>query len=83
MPFFTIQGKGLKSLVECCIEIGAKYGKFDSADILLSHWTVQRHAIAKTKIVTDRYVDKLKVAMNKDGVVDITGDMWMDHKNRH
>ena len=82
-PLASVEGKGMVELVQTAIAIGAKYGNMSAEKLLPSRNTVKRKldqnaALLKTSIVGD-----VLTAIQQNGFVAITTDLWSDLKMRN
>ena len=73
-PLHAIEGNGLQSLVNACIEIGAKCGNVTVDTILPSRSTVKRKLDDKCKLVKANLAEVQK-AIADNGLFGMTSDI--------
>jgi len=71
-PFNIVEGEGFKKMANKFIEIGAKYGKVDSADMIPAATTVSRHLSS----VYDTEKSLLEAALHNVQSCGVTCDLW-------
>ena len=75
--FLSVENSGFKSVLQTCVDLGAKYGKFDVGEILAGRKAVSRETqnlAAKTKNVIK---SRLKESID-DSTVALSIDMYTD-----
>ena len=73
-PFSIVEGQGFKKLADKFIEIGAKYGKVEAADLMPVATTVSRHLGG----LYDKEKGDLEIEIEMTNVqsVGVTCDLW-------
>jgi len=75
--FRSVEHKGLLNLLQTCVDYGAKYGKFDMAQILYSRDAVSRVTVSMAAEMKTRLVKQLE-PMVQDSTVSMCLDMYTD-----
>ena len=75
--FRSVEHKGLLNLLQTCVDYGAKYGKFDMAQILYSRDAVSRVTVSMAAEMKARLVKQLE-PMVQDSTVSMCLDMYTD-----
>ena len=75
--FKSVEHEGLRKLMQTCVDMGAKYGKFDIADAVVGRKTVSREAGSAASAVKARLTERLKNSV-QDGTVSLCLDMYTD-----
>lgn len=81
-PKYSIEGEGFKQLGQFLLDVGAKYGKIDIADILLHPTTVSRHIETTTKEIRNNIFKDLFFIIEKKYCAS-TCDLWTDNFRRN
>ena len=81
-PLLSIEGKGMTELVKTAINIGAKHGNISAKKILPSRNTVKRKLDEEATVVKSKIAANMKIAVQENGMVGVTTDLWSDIKIR-
>ena len=65
------------------MEVGAKCGKFEIKNSLPSRSTIKRQVDDKAECVKKQMIEDIKSALNRNGTVAFTTDLWTDIRSRH
>jgi len=82
-PLKSVEGKGLRNLIQAAIQVGATYGVLPAAELLPSRLTVKRKLECEAKVIKSTLLQEIKNAIQENGIVGISTDMWTDIKVRH
>ena len=82
-PLLSIERKEMTELVQTAINIGAKHGNISAKKLLPSRNTVKRKLDEEAIVVKSKIVANMKIAVQKNGMVGVTTDLWSDNKIRH
>lgn len=75
--FKSVEHEGLRRLMQTCVYLGAKYGKFVISDAVVGRKTVSRASHSAASLVKARLTERLKDAV-LDGTVSLCLDMYTD-----
>lgn len=75
--FRSVENSGLINLMQNCVELGAKYGKFDVRDVAVGRRTVSRDVTATAASVVTKLTERLKEPI-ADGSMSLCIDMYTD-----
>ena len=75
--FKAVENDGLRNLMQTCIDLGAKYGKFDAADAAVSRKTISREVASAVDDVRRCLVQRLQDPV-ADGTLSLCIDMYTD-----
>jgi len=67
-PMYSIEGEGFKQFGQFLLDVGAKYGKIDIADILPHPTTISRHIETITKEIRNIFL-KIYFLPSKKNIV--------------
>ncbi|KAL4097820.1 hypothetical protein QTP88_022528 [Uroleucon formosanum] len=81
-PMYSIEGEGFKQFGQFLLDVGAKYGKIDIADILPHPTTVSRHIETTTKELRNNIFKDLFFIIEKKYCAS-TCDLWTDDFRRN
>ena len=81
-PVSAVEGRGLRKLVDACIDIGTQYGKVEASNVLPSGFTVKRKLSIRADDEKKNLCSILKKAVTMNGMIGVTTDMWKDPKGR-
>ena len=81
-PLRAIEGKGFQSLVDTCIEVGAKFGRVSAKTILPTRNTIKRELDDRASSIKNDVSQEVKKAMENNGLIGVTTDMWSDLRMR-
>ena len=81
-PLRAIEGKGFQSLVDTCIEVGAKFGRVSAKTILPTRNTIKRKLDDRASSIKNDVSQEVKKAMENNGLIGVTTDMWSDLRMR-
>ena len=82
-PLAFVERKGMVDVVQTAINIGAKYGNMSAEKLLPSRNTVRRKLDQKAALLKTSIVADVQTAIQQNGFVAITTDLWSDLKMRH
>ncbi|KAL4113024.1 hypothetical protein QTP88_016728 [Uroleucon formosanum] len=77
-PMYSIESEGFKQFGQFLLDVGAKYGKIDIADILPHPTTVSRHIETTTKEIRNNIFKDLFFIIEKKYCAS-TCDLWTDN----
>jgi len=75
--FRSVENNGLISLMQNCVDLGAKYGKFDISDVAVGRKTVSRDVSSTAASFVTKLTERLKDPI-ADGSLSLCIDMYTD-----
>ena len=71
-PFSAVEGVEFQNLIDCCIEVGAGYGKVKSSELLPSRNTVKWQADKNANIAKMKIMEHVKAALHQHFLIGMT-----------